>query len=289
MNNHILLGAHMSIHGGVHTAFARATSIGCTTMQVFTKNNNRWNAPRLAEEDIQNYKREEAKARIFPVVSHAAYLINLCATSKNTLQQSRLAFLDELSRCDALGIAALIFHPGAHLGAGEADGIKRIAESVNIAHEQSQASSVLSTIESTAGQGSAIGYRFEHLRAIIDLVEQQRRMAVCVDTCHLFAAGHDITTDRGWNETIKRFDDIVGLNRLVAIHLNDSKRELGSRVDRHEHIGKGGIGLAGFRALMNDERLEHIPKILETPKSEDMHEDVENMHVLKSLMEEKPR
>lgn len=288
MSEKLLLGAHMSINGGVHTAFARGTSVGCTTMQVFTKNNNRWNAPRLTDEDIQNYKREEAKARIFPVVAHAAYLINLCATNMSTLHQSRRAFLDELNRCAALGITALVFHPGAHLGAGEADGIKRIGESLNLIHKQTRGNRVLSALESTAGQGTAIGYQFEHLRAIIDIVEEQQHMAVCVDTCHLFAAGYDIATERGWNETVKQFDDIVGLERLVAVHVNDSKRELGSKVDRHEHIGKGRIGMDGFGALMNDPRFDGIPKILETPKSEDLHEDVENMRVLRSLVQAKP-
>ncbi len=143
---------------------------------------------------------------------------------------------------------------------------------------------MLTTLECTAGQGSAIGYRFEHLRGIIDLVAEKKRMAVCLDTCHLFAAGYDISTESGWSDTIRQFDEIVGLSRLVAIHINDSKRELGSRVDRHEHIGKGAIGLTGFRILMNDNRLANVPKILETEKSDDMHEDVENMQLLKSLM-----
>jgi deoxyribonuclease-4 len=223
--------------------------------------------------------------RIAPVVAHAAYLINLCATNANTLKLSRTAFLDELKRCEAFGIKALIFHPGAHMGAGEEEGIKRIAESLNIIHEKTIDFKTLTTLEGTAGQGSAIGYRFEHLYGIIDLVEEQNRMAVCLDTCHLFAAGYDVSTEKGWNETVKQFDETVGLERLVAIHTNDSKKPLGSRVDRHEHIGKGLIGLTGFRMLMNDDRLAHIPKILETPKGEDMKEDVENMKVLKSLME----
>lgn len=278
------LGAHMSISGGVHTAFTRGTSIGCMTMQVFVKNNNQWQGRALTGEDIKNYKTEESKASIAPVVAHAAYLINLCAPDKSILKKSRAAFADELTRCESLGIKALIFHPGAHLGTGEGDGIKRVAESLNIAHDQTAGSHVLSAIESTAGQGSTLGYRFEHLRSIIDLVEERERMAVCLDTCHLFAAGYHIGTESGWEDTLKAFDDIVGLNRLVAVHVNDSKKEFGSRVDRHEHVGSGKIGLQGFRSLMNDPRLTNIPKILETPKSEDMHEDVENMTVLKSLV-----
>lgn len=283
MNTRLLLGAHMSTRGGVHSAFARGMSIGCTTMQVFVKNNNRWQERPLSDADIQNYKTEEVKARIAPVVAHAAYLINLCAPNVTILKKSRTAFADELMRCEALGIKALIVHPGAHMGAGEATGIKRIAESLNLAHERTRGFRVLSALESTAGQGSALGYRFEHLASMIDLVEEKQRMAICLDTCHLFAAGYDISGLRGWEETLTAFENIVGLERLVAVHVNDSKKDLGSRVDRHEHIGKGRIGLEGFRALMKDIRLIVVPKILETPKSEDMHEDVENMSVLRSL------
>jgi deoxyribonuclease IV len=280
----VLLGAHMSTSGGVHTAFSRGASIGCATMQVFVKNNNQWFGKPLTDEDVAEYKTEQAKTTIAPIVAHAAYLINLCAVNTNTLKLSRNAFVDELKRCEAFGVRALIFHPGAHMGAGEEEGIKRIGESLNVIHEKTPGVNVLTTMECTAGQGSAIGYRFEHLRGILDLVEEKNRVAVCLDTCHLFAAGYDIATEKGWDDTISQFDGIIGLGRLVAIHTNDSKKGLGSRVDRHDHIGKGLIGLTGFRMLMNDERLARIPKILETEKSEDMHEDVENMHVLKSLI-----
>ncbi|MFN0157301.1 MAG: deoxyribonuclease IV [Bacteroidota bacterium] len=283
MNSTLLLGAHMSTVGGVHTALERGTRIGCTTMQVFVKNNNQWHGKPLTDEDVASYKSAGAKASIAPVIAHAAYLINMCATNPATLKQSRLAFADELTRCEAFGIKALVFHPGAHVGAGEDEGIKHIAESLNIAHEKTPGFNTLSTLECTAGQGSAIGYRFEHLRAIIDLVEEKNRMAVCLDTCHLFASGYDISTEGGWEKTMTEFNDVVGFDRLVAIHVNDSKKGLGSRVDRHEHIGKGLIGLTAFRMLMNDSRLSSIPKILETEKSEDMHEDIENMDVLRSL------
>lgn len=282
----LLLGSHMSTVGGVYTAFERGMSIGCTTMQVFVKNNNQWRGKPITNDDVTNYKTMEAKATIAPVVAHAAYLINLCATNPATLENSRTAFADELRRCESFGIKALIFHPGAHVGAGETDGIKRIAESLNIAHAATKGFKVFSTLETTAGQGSAIGYRFEHLMAIIDLVEDSDRMAVCMDTCHLFAAGYNIGTETGWQDMMQQFEDIVGLSRLAAIHVNDSKRELDSRVDRHEHIGKGRIGLTGFKMMMNDPRLTDVPKILETEKSEDMHEDVENMALLCSLAEE---
>lgn len=282
--HNLLLGAHMSIAGGVHTAVDRATSIGCTALQVFTKNNNQWSGKPFTKTDIEQYKQKIAAAGISSVVSHDSYLINLCATNPDILKKSRTAFIDELERCEQLGIPLLNFHPGSHLGAGDDEGIKRICESLNIAHTQTKGYTVKSVLETTAGQGTNVGYTFEHLRAIIDGVENPERMAVCIDTCHIFAAGYDISTEKGYEETFKLFDEIIGLDRLVAFHVNDSKKGLGSRVDRHEHIGKGAIGLTGFRLLMNDERFIHIPKILETPKSEDLHEDVENMRVLKNLL-----
>lgn len=288
MDRNVLLGAHMSVSGGIHTAFERGSSIGCSTMQVFTKNSNQWEGKPLTDEDVQNYETAEAKARITPVVAHAAYLINLCATNKTILKKSRSAFTDELQRCEALGIKGLVFHPGSHLGVGEENGIPRIAESLNIAHQQTEGFRTLSILETTAGQGTTIGYRFDQLRRIIDLMDDPPRMAVCLDTCHVFAAGYEITTEHGWVETMRQFDDILGLNRLAVVHLNDSKKGLGSRVDRHEQIGKGMIGTSAFSFLMNDPRLAAVPKILETEKSEDMHEDVENMALLRSLVVDFP-
>jgi deoxyribonuclease IV len=283
-DKHILLGSHMSISGGVHTAVDRATSIGCTALQVFTKNNNQWNGKPLTDEDIENYKRKIAEATITPVVAHDSYLINLCAVNPDTLEKSRTAFVDELTRCEQLGIQLLNFHPGAHGGAGEEDGIKQIIESLNIAHEKTKGFKVLSVVEVTAGQGTTVGYKLEHIEKIINYVDAPNRMAVCVDTCHIFAAGYDIRTEEGYEKTFKEFDSIIGLNRLAAFHCNDSKKGFGSHVDRHEHIGKGMIGVGGFSFLMNDKRFLNIPKILETPKSEDLHEDVENMKVLKELI-----
>jgi deoxyribonuclease-4 len=274
----------MSIAGGVHCAVERAESIGCTTMQMFVKNNNQWLGKKLTTEDISTYKKLLRESSVGPVVVHDTYLINLCATDKVILQKSRDALRDELDRCEMLGVEYLNFHPGSHMGAGEKDGMERIGESLNLIHAQTSGYRVKSVIETTAGQGTAIGYRFEHLRQIIDLVEQRERMAVCVDTCHIFAAGYDIVTEVGYEHTFREFDSVIGLHRLVAFHVNDAKRERGSRVDRHEHIGKGTIGKAGFRLLMNDERFRAIPKILETPKGPEMKEDIKNMRVLKSLM-----
>ncbi|MBF8296247.1 MAG: putative endonuclease 4 [Bacteroidetes bacterium] len=274
----------MSIAGGVHTAVERGISIGCTTMQMFVKNNNQWRGKELTDEDISTYKKLLQESSIGPVVVHDTYLINLCATDKQILRKSRAALKDELDRCEMLGVEYLNFHPGSHIGAGEKEGIKRIAESLNIVHDQTRGYGVRSVLETTAGQGTAIGYRFEQLREIIDLVDDAERMAVCVDTCHVFAAGYDIATERGYEKTFKDFDAVIGLGRLAAFHVNDSKREFGSRVDRHEHIGKGAIGKTGFRLLMNDDRFRTIPKILETPKGPEMKEDVKNMRLLRSLV-----
>jgi len=279
-----LLGSHMSIAGGVYRAIERAASIGCPTLQMFVKNNNQWKGKELTDEDVATYKAARSKARIGPVVVHDTYLINLCAVDPVILQKSRDALQDELERCERLGVEYLNFHPGSHMGGGESEGIKRIAESLDIIHDRTHGFAVKSVIETTAGQGTAIGYRFEHLREIMDLVQEKPRMAVCVDTCHVFAAGYDIATERGYEQTYQDFDDIVGLDRLVAFHVNDSRKPLGSRVDRHDHIGKGVMGLDAFRFLMNDPRFADVPKILETPKSEDLHEDVENIDTLTRLL-----
>jgi deoxyribonuclease-4 len=280
----ILLGAHMSISGGVYTAVDRATSIGCTALQVFKKNNNQWNAKPLTDDDIQNYKRKIAEASIVPVLAHDSYLINLCAMNPDILKKSRAALIDELTRCELLGIQLLNFHPGAHGGVGEEEGIRRVIESLNIAHNETKGFKVLSVVEATAGQGTAIGYKFEHLEKIINGVDEPKRMAVCIDTCHIFAAGYELRTEEGYAKTFREFDEVVGFDRLAAFHVNDSKKGFGAHVDRHEHIGHGMIGTQGFAFLMNDKRFVNIPKILETPKSEDLHEDVENIKVLRALV-----
>jgi deoxyribonuclease-4 len=281
--NH-LLGAHTSISGGVSKAVDLADKLGFTAMQIFTKNNNRWFQKKLDEKEISSFKSKLKKSNIKFAVSHDSYLINLCATNRTILEKSREAFLDELERCELLGISHLNFHPGAHLGAGEKDGIKRIAESLNIVHEQTKGYSVNSMLETTAGQGTTIGYSFEQLREIIDRVEDKDRMTICIDTAHIFAAGYNIKESTSYKNVIKDFDEIIGLERLKCFHINDSKKELGSRVDRHEHIGKGFIGREGFTHIMNDSKLVKIPKILETPKGKEQLEDLENLSVLKSLI-----
>jgi deoxyribonuclease-4 len=280
-----LLGAHTSTSGGVSKSVDLAEKLGFTAMQIFTKNNNRWFQKLLDENEIDAFKSKLKKSKIEFVVSHDSYLINLCAKDKTILKKSRSAFLDELERCELLGIPYLNFHPGAHLGAGKKDGIKLIADSLNLAHNKAKEYKVSSMLEATAGQGTAIGYRFEQLQKIIELVEHKERMSVCIDTAHVFAAGYDIKNPKEDKKVIKAFDEIIGLGRLKCFHMNDSKKELGSRVDRHEHIGKGFIGLDGFSNIMNDRRLKKIPKILETPKGKEQLEDIENIAALKKLIE----
>lgn len=279
-----LLGAHTSTSGGVSKSVDLAEKLSFTAMQIFTKNNNRWFQKQLEEKEIEAFKTKLNNSNIKFVVSHDSYLINLCGTDKEILRKSRVALLDELERCELLGIPHLNFHPGSHLGAGEDDGIKLIAESINIVHNKTKGYKVSSMLETTAGQGTAIGYRFEQLQQIIDLVEQKERMTVCIDTAHIFAAGYDIKDSKNFKEAIKEFDEIIGLDRLKCFHLNDSKKPLGSRVDRHEHIGKGFIGEEGFSNIMNDERLREIPKILETPKGKEQLEDLENLKMLRGLI-----
>jgi deoxyribonuclease-4 len=279
-----LLGAHTSTSGGVSKSVDLAEKLGFTALQIFTKNNNRWFQKPLGKKEIDDFKSKLKKSKIKFVVSHDSYLINLCAKDKSILKKSRSAFLDELERCELLGIPYLNFHPGAHLGTGEEDGIKLIAESINIAHEKTKDYKVSSMLETTAGQGTAIGYRFEQLQKIIELVEKTERMSICIDTAHVFAAGYDIKNPEKFKKVIKTFDAIIGLDRLKCFHMNDSKKELGSRVDRHEHIGKGFIGLDGFSNIMNDRRLKKIPKILETPKGKEQLEDLENIATLKKLI-----
>lgn len=279
-----LMGAHTSISGRVSKAVDLAEGLGFSAMQIFVKNNNRWDAKPLEKTEIELFKTKLNNSKLKFVVTHDSYLINLCAKDRAILKKSREAFIDELTRCELLGIPHLNFHPGAHGGAGEEEGIKIIAESLNIAHEKTKNYNVSSMLELTAGQGTSIGYKFEQIRNIINLVEEKDRMTVCIDTAHIFAAGYDIKNKIKYKNVIKEFDDIIGLERLKCMHINDSKKELGSRVDRHEHIGKGFIGLDGFSNIMNDKKLEKVPKILETPKGKEQLEDLENLKVLKKLI-----
>ncbi|MEJ2558770.1 MAG: deoxyribonuclease IV [Anaerolineae bacterium] len=282
----VRLGAHMSISGGVDTAFDRGEEVGCDAMQIFTKNNNQWRAAPLKEKSIERYHQRQAETGITPVVAHSSYLLNLASPKDELWHKSIDALVIEMERCDMLNIPYLVIHPGSHVGSGEEAGIARIVEGLNIAHDRLSNAQVKITLETTAGQGTNLGHRFEHLAAMIDGVEAGDRLAVCFDTCHTLAAGYDFRTPEGYAEVFKQFGGIIGLERLAVFHFNDSKQDLDSRVDRHAHIGEGFVGLDGFRHILNDARFQEIPMLLETPKSKDMHEDVENLAQLRALIAE---
>jgi deoxyribonuclease-4 len=262
----------------------RGQKIGCQSIQVFTRNNIRWAAPPLKEETIERWQRNLEETGIAPVVAHDSYLVNLASPDDALWHRSLDAFVLEMMRCDTLSIPYLVMHPGAHTGSGEKAGLRRIAQALDRAFKRVPEAQVTVLLEITAGQGTTLGYRFEHLAQIMELAKVGHRLGVCFDTCHALAAGYEIRTTEGYEETFLQFDRIVGLERLQVFHANDSKRDLGSRVDRHEHIGKGHIGLEGFRLLLNDPRFRQHPVLLETPKGPDMVKDVENLATLRSLM-----
>jgi deoxyribonuclease-4 len=282
-NSQIVLGAHMSIRGGVSMAIERARSIRCTAMQMFVKNNMQWFARPLTSEEIRAFLNHVQRGELLSVFAHANYLINLAATNPQFHANSIRALAEELVRADQLELPFLVLHPGAHLGAGEEAGLKKIADSVDEVFRKIPEVKTKIALEITAGQGSCIGHRFEHLAHIIANVREPERLRVCLDTAHLFAAGYDIGSESGMKKTCHEFDRVIGRNRLAAIHLNDSKTGLGSRVDRHEHIGKGRIGLHPFRFIMRNRRFSKIPKVLETPKGKDLAEDVMNLKTLRGL------
>jgi deoxyribonuclease-4 len=280
----ILLGAHMSIGGGVHRAIERSRSIDCTAMQIFVKNNMQWFARPLLREEIAAFLDHAQRHELHAAFAHANYLINLAATNPQFLANSIRALSEELVRADQLELPFLVMHPGAHLGAGEAAGLAKIIESIDRVFAELPKIKTRIALETTAGQGSCLGDRFEHLAAIIANVREPERLCVCLDTAHVFEAGYDIGSEAAVKKTFREFNQVVGVDRLAAIHLNDSKTERGSRVDRHEHIGKGKIGLDAFRFIMRDRRFRKIPKVLETPKGKDLAEDVENMKTLRGLL-----
>lgn len=279
------LGAHMSIAGGVSRALERGHSIGCEAIQMFTKNQRQWKARPLDAEEIERFKLKQAETGIRPVVAHDTYLINLGSPDETRWQKSLQSYIIELERCEALSIPYLVMHPGSHLGSGEEAGLRCIAEGLNRTHAATAGFGVVTLLETTAGQGTNLGYRFEQLAAIREMVEEAERVAVCFDTCHAFAAGYDLRTPEAYAETMAEFDRVLGLDLLRCFHLNDSKKGLGSRVDRHQHIGQGLLGLEPFRLLLNDPRFVHLPGLLETPKGPEMLEDVENLRVLRGLVD----
>jgi deoxyribonuclease-4 len=283
----LLLGAHMSVAGGLDKAVGRGLSVGCTALQIFTKNANQWKAKPLAEEDIARFKAAVAASAIGAdaIVAHDSYLINLGSPEEAKWLQSVGAFADELRRCDQLGVPFLVTHPGAHMGSGEDAALQKVAEGLERAIGESERAMVL--LETTAGQGTTLGYRFEHLARLLELVppEVADRVGVCLDTCHVFVAGYDLSTEEGYAATWEEFGRLVGFDHLKVLHLNDAKKPLGSKVDRHEHLGKGFIGETGFRLLMNDARLRDRPLLLETQKGDDCAEDKVNMDFLRGLIE----
>lgn len=280
----LLIGAHVSIAGGLPEAFARGRAVGCDTIQVFTKNSNQWRARPLSEQEVEAFRAAQRESGIAPVLAHVSYLINIACPERGLFRKSVEALHLEAERAERLGIRYLVLHPGAHLGRGVGEGVKRAAEALDTVHARTPAATLRILLETTAGQGSALGARFEELAALHARVAHPERLGVCLDSCHIFAAGYEIRTAAGYRETLRTFDATVGLHRLMAIHLNDSMGERGSRVDRHRHIGEGRIGREGFRHLLRDRRLRGLPMILETPKDDDVvRADRRNLRLLRSL------
>ena len=267
----------------MHLAIERACSIKCRAMQIFVKNNMQWFARPLRRDEIRAFLEHRQRGELLSIFAHANYLINLAATNLQFRANSLRALSEELTRADQLKLPFLVLHPGAHLGAGEEAGLNKISASIDKVLGKLPKLKTRIALETTAGQGSCLGHTFEQIAFIFDNVREPQRLCVCLDTAHVFAAGYDIGSEAAIKKTFREFDHTIGLERLVAIHVNDSKTVRGSRVDRHEHIGEGKIGLAAFRFIMRDPRFDKIPKVLETPKGKDLREDVMNMKTLRAL------
>jgi deoxyribonuclease-4 len=281
----LLLGAHVSTAGGCAMAIDRALSIGCTAMQIFVKNNMQWFAAPLAAKEAEAFCKHARRGELAAVFGHTGYLINLAARNPEFHARSLRSLREELVRADQLGLPFLVLHPGAHMGAGVEAGLEQVVASLDQIFAGLPDNRAKIALEVTAGQGSTLGRTFEELAFILDHAKQPERLCICLDTAHLFAGGHDISTEGGAKKTFTSFDKVIGRERLAALHLNDSKTALGSRVDRHDHIGKGKIGVEAFRFIMRQPRFRAIPKVLETPKGKEMKEDIENMALLRSLVE----
>jgi deoxyribonuclease IV len=280
----ILLGAHMSSAGGAHRAIERACSIKCTATQIFVKNNMQWFARPLRPEEIRAFLDHRQRCDLAAVFAHASYLINLATTNPQFHANSIRALSEELTRASQLELPFLVLHPGAHLGAGEEAGLDAITASLDAVFKKVPKVKTRVALETTAGQGSSLGHTFEQIAYIIQQAREAERLCVCLDTAHVFAAGYDIGSTAATRKMFREFDRIIGLERLAALHLNDSKTARGSRVDRHQHIGQGEIGLDAFRFIMRNRRLWKIPKVLETPKGQELREDVMNMRTLRGLI-----
>jgi len=272
----------MSISGGVEKAVVRGQEAGCEAIQIFTKNSNQWKAKPLTPTEVTVFRDACEAAGIGPVIAHSAYLINLAAPDEALYEKSIQAFLDELQRCELLGIPYLVVHPGAHMGTGEEQGLQRISTAIDRIHRETPNMQAAIALEVTAGQGTVLASKFEHFATILAHVAEPERLGFCLDTCHLLAAGYDFRTRQGYDQMMNAWEDLVGIERIRVIHLNDSKKDLGSRVDRHEHIGQGYIGTQGFELLLNDRRLAKLPMVLETPR--DDNADVRNLATLRNLI-----
>ncbi len=277
------LGAHMSISGGLHLSLERGKAVGCDVIQLFTKNSTQWKERIIKEEEAALFKETRDKTGVEAIAVHDSYLINLASPDETLWEKSIEAFHQEMVRTETLGIPYLVTHPGSHKDSGEETGIKKIARALNILHERTTGFKMMILIETTAGQGTGLGYRFEQIRSLIDQLNVPESIGICLDTCHIFAAGYDIRDKGAYNKTFDEFDQIIGIKKIKLFHLNDSLKAYSSRVDRHQHIGEGFIGREGFRLIMNDGRFSDIPKVLETPKGEDMQEDVVNLKTLRGL------
>jgi deoxyribonuclease-4 len=271
----------MSTKGGLHTAFERAAEVDARAIALFAKNSSQWKGKVLTDDDCALFAE---KRHLHPVLTHASYLINLATTNAEFHRKSIAAMIDELDRAERLGIHAVVLHPGAHLGAGIDAGCDQVARSIDRIHEAIPNHRVVTLLETAAGQGSCLGCSFQELGQILDAVDDKSRVGICIDTCHIFAAGYDIATPDGYARTMDELERHVGLDKVGAIHINDSKKPLGSRVDRHEHIGDGLIGLDAFRMLLNDRRFDGLPKLLETPKPVEHESDRRNLTTLRSLL-----
>ncbi len=277
-----LLGAHESVAGGLHLAFERILKVGGESLQIFSRNQRQWTPPPLRDEEVDLFKAAREKAGDMIVASHGSYLVNLAANKKEVLEKSVVNFSLELERCGRLGIPYVVLHPGSHGGDGVEAGLERFVRGLDRAIDRG-GQQVMVLAETTAGQGTSLGAGFEELAYILGNTRYPELVGVCVDTCHIFAAGYELRTAEGYAATMASLEEQIGLGKVKLFHVNDSKKPLGSRVDRHEHIGKGEIGLDGFRHLMRDARFAHLPMTLETPKGESLAEDVKNLAVLRSL------
>ncbi|MCK4265015.1 deoxyribonuclease IV [Candidatus Babeliales bacterium] len=269
-----LIGAHISIAGGYYKSIERAESIGCSTMQIFTKSNRTWFGKKITDEEANKFKETLKRSNLSEIMVHSAYLINLAAQNTELRNKSVEALGEELERCQKLGIKYLVLHPGAHVGAGEEEGIKKISEGLDQVFKKIPGPTQI-LLETAAGQGTNLGYTFEQLEQIYKQCKNKQRLGICLDTCHVFAAGYDISTEKGYKNTIKEFIKIIGIHKLKAIHLNDSKTKLNARIDRHEKLGKGNIPLKTFEWIMKDQKFKEIPKILETPIIKDALKEYE--------------